>query len=150
MKKWILVIAGAWVFLLLTLWLFEYALMTEEKRVLRRVEELRVAAEAGKMLKLSDYISGDYRDDYDFDKRGVLGAVASLRREYSDLSLHVERIHVQVKGDEGEADVRGRATGRMELIERGEFILSFRKVDKEWKLTRLAKKEKSQEQPPGR
>jgi hypothetical protein len=144
MKKWIPVIAGAWGFLLLTLWLFEYALMTEEKRVLRRVEELRVAAETGKMMKLGDYISGDYRDDYDLDKRGVLGAVSGLRREYPDLSLHVERASARVKEGEAEADVRGRAANRMELIERGDFILSFRKMDKEWKLTRITKKEKSE------
>lgn len=148
MKKWILVIAGAWVFLLLTLWLFEYALMTEEKRVLRRVEELRLAAETGKMMKLSDYIASDYRDDYDMDKRGVLGAISGLRREYPDLSLHIERASVRVKEGEAEADVRGRAVNRMELIERGEFVLSFRKIDKEWKLIRLAKKEKPEGQSP--
>jgi hypothetical protein len=146
MKKWILVIAGAWVFLLLTLWLFEYALMTEEKRVVRRVEELRLAAETGKMMKLSDYIASDYRDDYDMDKRSVLGAISGLRREYSDLSLHIERASARVKEGEAEADVRGRAVNRMELIERGDFILSFRKIDKQWKLTRLAKKEKSEGQ----
>ncbi len=150
MKQWILIIVGAWAFLLLTLWVFEYALMTEEKRVLRRVEELRLAAETGKMMKLSDYIAGDYRDDYDLDKRGVLGAVSSLRREYPSLSLHVERITARVKDDRAEADVRGRAVNGMELIERGDFILGFRKVDKEWKLRRLTKKEKAGEQPPPR
>lgn len=146
MKKWILVIAGAWAFLLLTIWLFERVFITEEKRVLRRVEELRMAAEAGKMMKISDYISSDYRDDYDMDKRGVLGAIAGLRREYPDLVLHIERATARVKGDEAEADVRGRATNRMELIERGDFSLSFHRVDGDWKLTRIAKKGKSQDE----
>lgn len=145
MKKWILVIAGAWAFLLLTIWLFESVFITEEKRVLRRVEELRLAAEAGKMMKLADYIAGDYRDDYDMDKRGVLGAISGLRREYSDLALHIERASARVKGDDAEADVRGRAANRMELIERGDFTLSFHKADGEWKLTRVARKGKPPE-----
>jgi hypothetical protein len=145
MKKWMLIIAGAWAFLLLTIWLFESVFITEEKRVLRRVEELRMAAEAGKLMKISDYIASDYRDDYDMDRRGVLGAISGLRREYPDLALHVERASARVKGDDADADVRGRATHRMELIERGDFTLSFHKVDGDWKLTRILRKGKPPE-----
>jgi hypothetical protein len=144
MKRWVFAIAAAWVFLLLTLWVFEFALMTDEKRVLRRIEEMRLAAETGKLLKLGDYIAGDYHDDYGLDRRGLIGAVGSLRREYPDLELRVEKAAVKVHGDHAEADVRGRAVQRMELIERGDFRMTFRKLDKEWKLQGLHKKETQQ------
>jgi hypothetical protein len=141
MRKLLWAIAGAWVLLLVTLWLFEHALMTDEKRVLRRVEQMRSAAEAGRTLTLADYIANDYRDDWDLDKRGLLGAFATMRREHPDLELRVERITARVNGGKAEADVRGSATDKNEVIERGAFILKLRKVDKEWKLTGIFEKE---------
>ncbi|MCX7825946.1 MAG: nuclear transport factor 2 family protein [Verrucomicrobiae bacterium] len=146
MKRWLLLILGAWALFGVTWWVFGRLLMTEEKRVIRQIDLMRRCIETGRLLTLQDCIAPDYRDDeWDLDRRSLIAAVAALRREYSNLDLRIERVFVRVKGDTAEAELRGSATGTRtgELrkeIEAGEYLFVFRKLDKVWKLSRVTKK----------
>jgi len=148
MKRWLLLILGAWALFGLTWWVVERLLVTEEKRIIKQIDLMRRCIETGRLLTLQDCVAPDYRDDeWNFDRRSLIGAIATLRREYSNLNLRIERVVVRVKGDTAEADVRGSATGTRpgELhreIERGDFLFGFQRLDKVWKLSRITRKEK--------
>ena len=95
---------------------------------------------------LEDVIASDYHDDRDNDKRTLLFAVRALRRQYHNLEIHVGRAAVRVTGDTATADLRARVTGRSvedaQLEgESGEYRLAFRRVDKEWKLTGVMRRD---------
>jgi len=147
MKRWLLIILSAWALFGLTWWVVERLLMTDEKRVIKQIDLMRRYIETGRLLTLQDCIAPDYRDDeWDLDRRTLIAAIATLRREYSNLDLRIERIVVRVKGDTAEADLRGTATGTRpgslrEQIESGNYLFGFQKLDKVWKLNRIAKKE---------
>lgn len=141
MKRWLLYIVAAWAFFALTWWVCERLLMTDEKRVLLQIETLRQAAESGNLFVLEDAIASDYRDDQDNDKRTLIFSVRALRQHYHNLGIHiVGRTLVRVAGDTATADLRARVTGRADDDTRieggsGDYRLTFRRVDKEWKLT---------------
>ncbi|MCX6898119.1 MAG: nuclear transport factor 2 family protein [Verrucomicrobia bacterium] len=146
MKRWLLYIAAAWAFLALTWWVCERLLMSDEKRVLLQVETLARLVESGNLFTLDDAIAADYRDDWENDKRTLMLAVRALRQRYRDLEIHLGRAIVRASGDTATADLRARVTGRADGDtqtegERGEYRLTFRRVEKEWKLSRVARKE---------
>jgi len=147
MKRWLLLILGAWALFGLTWWVVERMLMTEEKRIIRQIDLMRRCIETGRLLTLQDCIAPDYRDDERAADRGTLiRGISWLRREYSNIDLRIERIVVRVKGDTAEADLRGSATGTRpgalrEQIQGGDFLFGFQKLDKVWKLNRITKKE---------
>ena len=146
MKRWFFYIAAAWAFFALTWWICERLLMTDEKRVLLQIETLRQAAESGNLFVLGDAIASDYHDDRDNDKRTLLFAVRALRQRYHNLEIHVGRAVVRVTGDTATADLRARVTGRSDEDARpegesGEYRLAFRRVDKEWKLSGVTRRD---------
>ena len=146
MKRWLLYIAAAWAFFALTCWVCGRLLMTDEKRVLLQVAALARLAESGHLFTLDDAIAADYRDDWSNDKPTLLIAVRALRQRYRDLKIHLGRITAHVSGDIATADLPARVTGRavddaQTEIEGGEFRLTFRRVEKDWKLSRVARKE---------
>lgn len=146
MKRWLLYIAAAWAFFALTCWVCGRLLMTDEKRVLLQVAALARLVESGSLLALDEAIARDYRDDWDNDKGSLQLAVRALRQRYRDLKIHLGRVTVCVGGDTATADLRARVTGRAgdgtpTEDERGEFQLTFRRIEKEWKLSRVTHKE---------
>ena len=146
MKRWLLYIAAAWAFFALTWWVCERLLMTDEKRVLLQIETLRQAAESGNLFVLEDAIASDYHDDRDNDKRTLLFAVRALRQQYHNLEIHVGRASVRVTGDTATADLRARVIGRADEDvrlegESGDYRLAFRRMDKEWKLTGVMRRD---------
>jgi hypothetical protein len=147
MKRWLLIILGAWALFGLTWWVVERVLMTEEKRIIKQIDLMRRCIETGRLLTLQDCIAPDYHDDWDQDRRTIIGGINWLRREYSNLDLRIERVVVRVKGNTAEADLRGSATGTRsgalrEQIEGGDYLFGFQKLNKVWKLSRITKKEK--------
>lgn len=148
MKRWLLYIAAAWAFLALTWWVCERLLMSDEKRVLLQVETLARLVESGNLFTLDDAIAADYRDDWDNDKRTLLLAVRALRQQYREIEIHVGRAVVRVAGDTATADFRAHVTGRAADDtrtegERGEYRLTFRRVEKAWKLSSVTRKDRT-------
>jgi hypothetical protein len=146
MKRWFFYIAAAWAFFALSWWVCERLLMTDEKRVLRQIESLARHVESGSLLTLDDAIAADYRDDWDNDRRTLILAVRGLRQRYRNLEIHLGRASVRVNNDDATADFRasvtGRAAGETQVEgERGEYRLTFRRVEKEWKLRGVTRKE---------
>jgi hypothetical protein len=146
MKRWLLCIAAAWAFLALAWWVCGRLMMTDEARVLIRIETLARLVESGNLFALDDAIAADYRDDWDNDRSTLLLAVRALRQRYGDLEIRRGRAVVRVHGDTATADLRARVTGRASGDtqaegEHGEFQLTFRRVGQEWKLSRVARKE---------
>ncbi len=146
MKRWLYYIAAAWAFFALTWWVCERLLMTDEKRVLLQIETLRQAAESGNLFVLEDAIASDYHDDRDNDKRTLLFAVRALRQQYHNLEIHVGRAAVRVAGATATADLRARVIGRSDEDARlegesGDYRLAFRRVDKEWKLSGVTRRD---------
>jgi hypothetical protein len=146
MKRWLLCIAAAWAFFALTWWVCGRLLMSDEKRVLLQIETLARLVESGNLFTLDNAIARDYRDDWDNDKSTLLLAVRALRQQYRDIEIHVGRAVVRVTGDAATADFRACVTGRAADDtriegERGDYCLAFRRVEKEWKLSRVTRKE---------
>lgn len=146
MKRWFLYIAAAWTFFALTWWVCERLLMTDEKRVVLQIESLARRVESGNLFTLDDAIAPDYRDDWDNDRRTLLLAVRALRQHYRDLEIHLGRAIVRVNHDDATANLSAHVTGRVagdirEEGERGEYRLAFRRVEKEWKLRGVTRKE---------
>jgi SnoaL-like domain len=146
MKRWLIYLAAALAFFVLAWWISERLLMTEEKRVLLQIESLRKAAESGNLLALQEAIASDYHDDRDNDRSTLLFAVRALHQRYRDLQIRLGRAVIHVTGETATADLYARVTGFSEddaRLEResGDYRLSFRRVEKAWKLTGVARRE---------
>ncbi|MFA5191128.1 MAG: hypothetical protein WC740_10390 [Verrucomicrobiia bacterium] len=146
MKRWFFYIAAAWAFFALTWWVCERLLMTDEKRVLLQIESLARLVESGNLFTLDDAIAPDYRDDWDNDRRTLLLAVRALRQHYRDPEVHLGRAIVRVNNEDATADLSAHVTGRVAGDtrvegERGEYRLTFRRLEKEWKLRGVTRKE---------
>lgn len=146
MKRWLLYLAAAWTFFVLTWWVCGRLLMTDEKRVLLQIETLSRLVESGNLLSLDNAIAADYRDDWDNDKRTLMLAVRALRQQYRDIEIHRGRAVVRIAGDAATADFRAHVIGRAANDtrtegERGDYRLTFRRIEGDWKLSGVTRRE---------
>ena len=124
------------------------ATTTEEDRIVRVVKEGERAIEHKDIAGFAGYISPDYSDEFELDKRTVILVLQRIFKEHDKIFIHVQDLKVNIAESNGTAEVKFLATVLVShggsaqtkpLAEKGKdrFLLTFKKEDNKWKVVSM-------------
>ncbi len=142
--RWLKIILGVALLMLLGWWLKERFFISEETRIKRAIAAAEQAVEAGNLLKLEGFIAQDYTDHYGFDKSTVLAGIRQFRAQYPKIFIHITGMTITLADDRQTAQTAFIArilTGPVDdpsatEVRNERLRLHLRKTDSGWKLRR--------------
>ncbi len=142
--KWLKLILGIGVLVLLGWWIWQRYFVTDETRIKRAIAAAEDAVAKGNLFKLEGFIAQDYSDQYGFDKSTVLAAVQQFRQQHGTIFIHISDLKITVAADHQTAEavliariVAGTADDPSATEVRNERLrLHLRKTDSGWRLYR--------------
>ena len=118
----------------------ERFLVSEKRRVQRRLAAMEKAVEKGDLWRLHDAVAPDYSDERGLDRGSLLAAVRLYRSQHGAPLIHISELNIWVEptGKRAEAKFIATVISKAESGTRinGErFHLHFRKEKGSWLLT---------------
>lgn len=109
--------------------------LTEEQKIRKLLAEAEETAEQGNYLRILNYVSDTYRDEYGYNRDRLRGLLVMAQRDRTRVAVSTDLTDLKIEGATARAQCEVRLdTGRYGRREYS-LTLTFAKEGRDWKVT---------------